>query len=100
MQGTSLGTQDTEYHSNDLRTTKPAEGYTLRDRETGGILKYGETTRHERRYTKKYLKEHKADMVFEEKGTKREMHQWQHNKILEYKDLNDGNRPSLNKSDW
>lgn len=32
------------YHGNDLRTQRPTYGYTLRDKNTGAILKYGETT--------------------------------------------------------
>lgn len=30
----------------------------------------------------------------------REMHDWQHEKILDYKANNNGQRPPLNKSDW
>lgn len=33
-------------------------------------------------------------------GTKREMQQWQHEKILEYKISHDGQRPRLNKNDY
>lgn len=54
----------------------------------------------ENRYTKKYLKENNAYMDFQANGTKREMHDWQHEKILEYKANNNGQRPPLNKSDW
>jgi hypothetical protein len=39
-------------------------------------------------------------MVFEAKGSKREMHYWQHDKIIEYKNSHGGQRPPLNKSDW
>lgn len=39
-------------------------------------------------------------MDFQANGTKREMHDWQHEKILEYKANNNGQRPPLNKSDW
>jgi hypothetical protein len=39
-------------------------------------------------------------MQFEASGTKREMHNWQHEKILDYKSSHDGHRPKLNKSDW
>jgi len=31
-------------HGNDLSTSKPTQGYSLRDRDTGKVLKYGETT--------------------------------------------------------
>ncbi len=39
-------------------------------------------------------------MLFETKGTKKEMHEWQHKKILAYKKKNNGKRPPLNKSDY
>jgi hypothetical protein len=87
-------------HGNDLSTTKPAEGYSLRDRKTGEVLKYGETTLGKGRYTKQYLKDNNAEIIFEAKGTKAEMHKWQNDKILKYKQVNNGQRPPLNKSDW
>ena len=86
-------------HGNSLNTTKPAQGYALKDRNTGEVLKYGETTRDEKRYTKKYLNENNARIEFQTNGTKREMHDWQHEKILDYKTNNNGQRPRLNKSD-
>ncbi|OZG70208.1 hypothetical protein BTA51_27470 [Hahella sp. CCB-MM4] len=72
------------------------------------ISKYGETTRGEdrfgdnkqKRYSKKFLKENNVDYVKQESGTKKEMHKWQHEKILEYKAENGGKRPRLNKSDY
>jgi hypothetical protein len=87
-------------HGNNLRTTKPAQGYTLRNRDTGAVLKYGETTLGKGRYSAKYLREHNAEMVFEKWGTKAEMHQWQHEQILEYKRTHGGQRPPLNKNDY
>ena len=39
-------------------------------------------------------------MNFEANGSKREMHDWQHEKILEFKDKHNGERPPLNKSDY
>jgi len=87
-------------HGNNLNTTKPAEGYSLRDRDTGKVLKYGETTLGKSRYSSKYLEKHNAEMVFEAKGTKAEMHKWQNEKILKHKAENSGQRPPLNKSDW
>jgi len=87
-------------HGNSLTTTKPAQGYALRDISTDKVLKYGETTRGNRRYSKKYLKDNNAYMDFQAKGSKKEMHDWQHEKILDYKDNHDGARPPLNKSDW
>ena len=73
-------------HGNSLNTTKPAQGYALRDVDTDEILKFGETTRGKKRYSKKYLNENNAYMDFQAKGSKREMHDWQHEKILDYKD--------------
>ena len=86
-------------HGNSLNTNKSAEGYTLRDKDTGEILKYGETTRGKQRYTQKYLDENNAIYVPETNGTKREMHYWQHEKILDYMYVADC-RPPLNKSTW
>ena len=87
-------------HGNSLSTTKTAQGYILRNKDTQEILKYGETTRGNRSYTKKYLNETNSFMDFQVEGTKREMHDWQHEKILEYKAEHGGQRPPLNKSDW
>jgi hypothetical protein len=94
-------------HGNTLND-KPAEGYTLRDRKTGGVKKYGETTRGEdkhgtgnqKRYSKKKLKEMDAYYQKEKSGTKKDMHQWQHEKIQEHKENNNGQRPDLNKNDY
>src|SRR5688572_23180275 len=87
-------------HGNSLSTLKPAQGYTLRDRTTGEILKFGETTLGKARYSAAYLERHNAQIHWEASGTKRDMHQWQHVKILEYKAAHDGARPKLNKSDY
>ena len=84
-------------HGNSLSTNKPAQGYILRDKDTYEILKYGETTRGYKRYTKAYLEKHNAFMDFVASGTKAEMHQWQHNKILNYVFVT-GQRPPLNLS--
>lgn len=94
-------------HGNKL-DDKPAEGYTLRDRKTGEIKKYGETTRGEdtfgsgkqKRYSKKYLKENNVRYIKEVSGTKKDMHKWQHEKILDHKAQNGGQRPKMNKSDY
>jgi RHS repeat-associated protein len=86
-------------HGNNLNTTKPAQGYSLRDRDTGEILKFGETTRGTKRYSQKYLERHNAEMIFEAQGTKREMHDWQHQKIIDYVNRY-GKKPALNKIFW
>jgi len=51
-------------------------------------------------WVQKFLQKNNAEMVFEAKGTKREMHQWQHRKIVEHKEEHGGSRPPLNKSDY
>ena len=86
-------------HANSLNTTKPAEGYILKDKTTHEILKYGETTRGKLRYTKKYLDSINAEMEFVKKGTKSAMHTWQHNMIEGYTWIT-GQRPPLNRSYW
>jgi len=87
-------------HGNNLNTTKPAQGYTLKNRDTGELLKYGETTLGKQRYSKAYLNKVNAKMRFETSGTKRAMHNWNHEQILDYKAANNGARPPMNLSDW
>ena len=86
-------------HGNSLKTTKPAEGYILKEKGTNRVLKFGETTLGKYRYTKKYLENNNAVMVFVKKGTKAEMHSWQHNMISNFFDRR-GVLPPLNKSFW
>jgi hypothetical protein len=87
-------------HGNSLATDKVAQGYTLRDKTTGEIVKYGETTMGAARYSKTWLQNNNLRMQVETTGTKAEMHQWQHEQILTYKANNGGQRPRLNKSDY
>ncbi|TDR25012.1 RHS repeat-associated core domain-containing protein, partial [Hydromonas duriensis] len=86
-------------HGNSLDSDKPAIGYTLRDRTTNEVLKYGETTRGAMRYTQTYLDNENALFRPEASGTKREMHCWQTKKIREYTATH-GRRPRLNKTDY
>jgi hypothetical protein len=95
-------------HGNDLLSDEPAIGYTLRDRDTGRILKYGETTYFEdlpgggvaqTRYPQTYLEKNNAEFWLEARGTKAQMHEWQNNRILEYMDRY-GERPGLNRTNW
>lgn len=92
-------TPKADAHGNSFDTTKPTRGYTLRDVDTGEVLKYGETTRGTDRYSKEYLKEHNAEMNFEASGTKREMRRWEKDQINKYKAEHNGQRPPLNKVD-
>ena len=39
-------------------------------------------------------------MKVEASGSKREMYQWQHERILDYKTKHNGQRPRLNKNDY
>ena len=65
--------------------------------DTDEILKYGESIKGTKRYTNKFYTENNCRMVILDKGTKREMHDWQHNKIVEY--FNEfGKKPPMNKS--
>ena len=86
-------------HGNSLSTTKVTFGYELRSVDTNEIMKFGETTRGSKRYTNKYYTQNRVYMNIVEVGTKREMHTWQHKKILQYFDEN-GRKPLLNKSFW
>ena len=54
----------------------------------------------QKRYTKKYLKENNVYYQKEVDGTKKGMHSWQHQQILNHKKANGGKRPGLNKSDY
>jgi len=102
VQSASMST--TKVHGNSLSTTKPAQGYALVPRNNPKvILKYGETTMGVNRYSKTYLNNlvpGGADMRFKAVGTKYDMHYWQHNMIIDYKNRHNGNRPPFNKSDW
>lgn len=99
-------TAKTKSHGNKLNNT-PAEGYTLRNK-SGDIQKFGETTRGEakfgvgqqKRYSRKFLKDHDLEYIVETSGNKIDMHRWQHLNILNYKMENGGQRPPLNKSDY
>ena len=98
--GLTLGMVRGPAHGNSLSTTRQARGYVLLDWDTDEVLKFGETILGPRRYSKTFLDKHNARMRFEVSGSKKEMHDWQHEKILEYKATHGGKRPPLNKSDY
>jgi len=95
-----------EPNANSLNSPKLTWGYSVREKGTGRILKFGETTRGQKRYTAKYLEERNAIIVVEAKGTKRQMHFWQNEQITAYQLANKGgnpknkDRPPDNKSNW
>jgi hypothetical protein len=88
-----------DIHANRLDSSKTNYGYELRDQTTGDLLKYGETTNPARRYSKKFLDKNNAEIVIIAQGNKRDVHIWQHQRILDYK-AQHGRRPPWNKSDW
>jgi len=92
---------------NNTKGNQPAEQYALKDRDTGDVKKYGETTQGEdkfgkgkqQRYSKKELKANNVDYVKEASGTKKEMHKLQTDKIRQHTQEHD-KRPPLNKTDY
>ena len=65
-------------HGNSLNSIKTNYGYALVDKDTGEILKFGETINPNERYTQKYLTENNAEMKILEVGSKQEIHDWQY----------------------
>jgi RHS repeat-associated protein len=88
-----------EVHGNSLSTTKTAYGYALTDKDTGEVLKYGETIHPEIRYTKSYLDSINANMDILAQGAKTEMHFWQNDQILDYFAAC-GQNPIYNFNNW
>lgn len=86
-------------HGNSLQSTNLNYGYKLADKNTGAVLKYGETAYPATRYSQTFLNKNNAEMLVEVQGPKLEIHNWQHQQILNYK-VQNGVRPPLNKSDW
>ena len=62
-------------------------------------LKYGESIDPQKRYSQAELDRYNADMYIQVQGSKREIHNWQHEKILDYMYVTD-QHPLLNKSLW
>ncbi|ASY42418.1 type IV secretion protein Rhs [Taylorella equigenitalis] len=87
-------------HGNSHQCSKKTYGYVLKDKDTDEILKFGETTNPKKRYSKSFLENENAWMEIITSGSKKDMHQWQHKEILNYKNSHGGFRPPLNKSDW
>ena len=86
-------------HGNSLKSTKETIGYVLQKTDTGEIMKYGETTRGIKRYSQKFYLENGVEMIPLAKGSKYDMHMWQHNQILDYYNKY-GVKPPMNKSFW
>ena len=84
-------------HGNSLDCPAINYGYVLLKDGTNEILKYGESIKGTKRYTNKFYTENNCYMLILEQGTKREMHEWQHNKIVEYYNIFK-HRPEMNNS--
>ena len=91
-------------HGNSLDYPGVNYGYILSDKTTGEVVKFGESINPAHRYTKKFLNgdnpiNKPLDMTVVISGTKREVHLWQHEQIVDYYE-SVGKLPALNKSRW
>ncbi|RCW87062.1 RHS repeat-associated core domain-containing protein [Paracoccus lutimaris] len=92
-------------HGNSHASTRTTYGYIIReinpDGTNGRILKFGETSSPipTQRYSARFYRTHNARMIPVKVGTKAEMHRWQHERIMQYKDRH-GVRPALNKCNY
>ncbi|MBI4129973.1 RHS repeat-associated core domain-containing protein [Candidatus Roizmanbacteria bacterium] len=86
-------------HGNDLRNLQLTTGYSLRDKTTDYIVKFGETLYPERRYSQKWLDANNLHLQREASGTKWDMHWWQYYKNEEFIDLY-GERPMKNRTNF
>ena len=71
----------------------------MRKNGTDEIMKFGETTRGVKRYSKKFYIKNEVYMDIMVRGSKYDMHIWQHDQIIIYTQKN-GIRPPWNKSNW
>ena len=85
-------------HGNSLDFGGTNYGYALIDKDRN-ILKFGETIHPKTRYSQKYLRENEYSMIILDKGSKREMHAWQHDMNMYYRNKY-GKFPPLNKRGW
>ncbi|WP_291581493.1 RHS repeat-associated core domain-containing protein [Clostridium sp. UBA6640] len=97
--GIGVKTTTTGNHGNSLLNSNTNYGYSLVNKDTGEILKFGETIHPNSRYTREYLNNNNAIMNIMDSGSKVDIHNWQHDMIEyyfdKYKIL-----PPLNKSRW
>ncbi len=97
--GRLLDWVDDGLHGNSRTSTRPTVGYTLRDADTGEIMKIGQTSRPGSRYSDRWLKNKNLILRAEAVGTKGEMLDWEREELRKYKVTHDGNRPAENKVD-
>ncbi|ADL53274.1 hypothetical protein Clocel_3600 [Clostridium cellulovorans 743B] len=88
-----------EIHGNSLSNLNTNYGYALVDKDTGEILKFGETLYPDTRYSKSYLESKNAEMRVLESGNKIDMHYWQYDMNKYYFDKYD-TYPPLNPNGW
>lgn len=69
------------------------------DKDTGEILKFGETLYPDTRYSKSYLESINAEMKILESGSKTDIHYWQYDMNKYYTDKYDA-YPPLNSNGW
>lgn len=69
------------------------------DKDTGDILKFGETLHPESRYSQNYLDSNNALMKILDEGTKVDIHLWQHDMNMYYYQKY-GEFPKLNSEGW
>jgi len=85
-------------HGNSLSSNKINYGYQLIDKNNN-IVKYGESKNPLTRYSQKWLDENGYKVQIKVAGTKRGVHEWQHDMIENYAIIS-GGRPKLNRSMW
>ena len=86
-------------HGNSLNCQSINYGYALRKNGTNEILKYGESIKGTKRYTYKFYEKNDCYMDIIISGSKKDIHNWQHNMIVEYVNKY-GHKPPMNKSLW
>ncbi len=89
----------TSSHGNSLKDSRTNYGYSLVDKSTGEILKFGETIHPATRYSQKFLKSNNARMMVLERGNKLDIHLWQHD-MNEYYFYKYNEYPPLNNGGW
>ena len=85
-------------HGNSLKSNRINYGYQLIDKDSN-VLKYGESKNSLTRYSKKWLNKNGYKVQIQVAGTKKGVHEWQHDMIVNYTIIS-GQKPKLNQSLW
>jgi len=83
-------------HGNSLSSNRINYGYQLLDKDNN-VLKYGESKNPYKRYSQKWLDKNEYRVQIKVAGTKRGVHEWQHDMIENYA-IVCGHRPEMNLS--